>query len=601
MAGNPEPGPPRRPGVPGDLVGGRYRLIEVIGSGVLGRVWRGRDELLRRDVAVKEIGTPPEGTPSAALDRQLALMRQAEAAARVDHPGIAQVLDAVWQPDRSWIVTEYVRGRSLHEALLDGGTLGHREAARIGLGVLAALGAAHAAGVAHGDVKPGNVLLGPDGRVAVTDFGLAAVAGTPASSRPEAAFPAAPERRAGGTVAEPALPRPERGAGTVAEPADLWQLGAILFTAVAGRPPRDTEGTTSPGAGSGPDHPALPDAARLGPLAAVIAGLLARDPGRRLTAAEAEPLLRTIADGEHDTVLPDWPATPAPAPTTTARTAPRPTTTARPAPRPTTRARTAPGPTATARPAARRTTTARPAPRARLAIVIAAMLAAAVVAAVLGSSRTDVPGRVQAAHSSSSSGPTTAPMTALPPVTGLSPVTPPASAGGRAPTGCALGTAVAGSVVAASTVRREYALPPGWLWYSDRTGLAVAVPEGWLLTVLGAQTCFRDPAGDRLLSVDTAAPLVGAPLGHWQRAERAELAAGSLPGYRAVAMTAVASRQGGAAWEYTWQPAATPRLHERRVWLSMGRGRAYVVTWATRDQDWTFNQPFEQLILASLS
>jgi serine/threonine protein kinase len=150
-----------------DRVGGRYRLIEELGAGGMGQVWLADDELLGRRVAVKEILASPAELPD---DRTV---REARAAARLDHPNVVKVFDVVWWSGRSWIVMEYVGPRSLHTAIRADGPLPHREAAKIGLQMLIALRAAHSAGVLHRDVKPHNVLLGADGRVVLTDFGLA--------------------------------------------------------------------------------------------------------------------------------------------------------------------------------------------------------------------------------------------------------------------------------------------------------------------------------------------------------------------------------------------------------------------------------------------
>ncbi len=258
-----------------DPVGGRYRLLRVIGAGGTGRVWLAEDELLGRRVAVKEIRTPAGAT--APLDVQRATIREARAAARLDHPGVVHVYDVIRRPGTSWIVMEYVPSRSLRDAL----PLPHADAARIGLAVLAALRAAHAAGVLHRDVKPHNVLLADDGRVVLSDFGLAGLEGTDPS--PETAFGSphyvAPER--------------VRGDGSGAA-ADLWSLGATLYAAVEGRPPfarattlRSLEAVLH----EPPDPPSRP-----GPLTPVIAALLTKDPARRLTADQAEAQLRRAAD-----------------------------------------------------------------------------------------------------------------------------------------------------------------------------------------------------------------------------------------------------------------------------------------------------------------
>src|ERR1700760_4702099 len=146
----PETTGPRTAALGGELVGDRYRLQEILGSGGMGRVWLAEDELLRRPVAVKEMLGPAADR----VDIQLRTVREARAAARLDHPGVVKVFDVVWRSDRAWIVMEYIQSRSLHTAVQSGGPFDHREAARIGLRVLAALRAAHAARVLHLDVKP---------------------------------------------------------------------------------------------------------------------------------------------------------------------------------------------------------------------------------------------------------------------------------------------------------------------------------------------------------------------------------------------------------------------------------------------------------------
>jgi hypothetical protein len=513
---NPRASRLRIPSVEHDLIGGRYRLTEVIGAGGMGRVWRGYDELLHRDVAVKEIGTPDDVTTSEMLDLQFSTMREARAAARLEHPGIVGVFDVIWRPGRSWIVMEYVPSRSLHEAIRQGGPFRHRDAARVGLGVLSALRAAHAGGVLHRDVKPHNVLLAADGRVVLTDFGLASVEGVHAGPDPLVGSPhyVAPERLNGGTV----------GAA-----ADLWSLGATLYAAVVGRAPFRRENTTASLSALMYEPPDPSD--RPGPLDPVIAGLLVKEPAERLSAEQVERMLRQVAESPVPAIF-----------SSASRTAKA-------------RSRTA------------RTT--------RIALGAAAVLLVGSVGTALAVDRTPAP----------------------PPARAM-PAAPSRSAATQ--DGCTAGIAAAGSAIIKSTTTQPYALPAGWLWYGDRTGLAVAVPQGWLRTVTGPRTCFRDPGDGRVLSVDTAAPRTHSPIGFWQQTELSELGAGSLHGYRAIAMSTLPLRQGGAAWEYTWQPASGPRLHERRIWIAMGAGRAYIVSWTTDDHDWSINQPFQNLILASL-
>lgn len=265
-----------------DVVGGRYLLLELIGAGGMGRVWKADDRLLRRPVAIKEITTPTDVSTSEMLDLQFTTMREARAAARLDHPGVIKIFDVVWRPGRSWIVMEYVPSRSLQEAVLADGPLSHQAAARVGLGILSALRAAHGSGVLHRDVKPQNVLLATDGRVVLTDFGLATLGDQPAGE-PEplvgSPFYVAPERLKG-----------ERSS----ESSDLWSLGATLYTAVEGRPPFRRETTTrslSALAAEAPDP-----LTHQGPLAAVLDGLLVKDPAARMTADQVEPMLRKVAD-----------------------------------------------------------------------------------------------------------------------------------------------------------------------------------------------------------------------------------------------------------------------------------------------------------------
>lgn len=249
----------------GELAG-RYRLLEVIGAGGMGRVWRAEDTLLQRSVAIKELTTPTSP------------VREARAAARLDHPGVVKVYDVLTTEERAWIVMEYVASRSLHRAVTDGGPMPPAEVADLGLRMLAALRSAHAAGVLHRDIKPDNVLLAADGRVVLTDFGLATISGT-----------AGPDPRLG----SPSYIAPERLlAGDAGTPGDLWSLGATLYFAVEGRPPytRGDGGAALRALISEPPDPTV----RAGPLTPLLLGLLDKDPGRRPCAGDAEERLRQI-------------------------------------------------------------------------------------------------------------------------------------------------------------------------------------------------------------------------------------------------------------------------------------------------------------------
>lgn len=215
---------------PGALVAGRYRLRAVVGRGGMGVVWRATDELLRRDVAVKEIIWPPQlGEAGQGKLCQRAL-REARTAARLDHPGMIRVYDFVEDGGWPWIVMPLMHCPSLGEVVRERGPLPPRRAAWIGMQILDALQAAHAAGVLHRDVKPGNVLLGPEDQVVLTDFGMAIADGSTALTTP------------GVLIGSPYM-SPERARGEPAtRAADMWSLAAALYTAVEGRPPFDREG-----------------------------------------------------------------------------------------------------------------------------------------------------------------------------------------------------------------------------------------------------------------------------------------------------------------------------------------------------------------------
>jgi hypothetical protein len=266
----------------GRLVAGRYRLESQVGSGGMGIVWRARDEVLDRDVAVKEVLSPPglgEGERRTLYQRA---MREARSAARLSHPGIVTVHDVVEEDGRPWVVMELVHARSLQEVLDSEGPLPPRQVADIGRQVLLALGTAHAVGILHRDVKPSNVLLADDDRVVLTDFGIAVIEG-------EATL-----TQTGAFIGSPAYIAPERLRGKRATPAaDLWALGATLYTAVEGKPPFQRSDAMAVLGAVLTDEPAVPEKAN--ELLPVIEGLLRKEPDRRMTSTAAMPLLSAVA------------------------------------------------------------------------------------------------------------------------------------------------------------------------------------------------------------------------------------------------------------------------------------------------------------------
>ncbi|MEU1028135.1 serine/threonine-protein kinase [Streptomyces mirabilis] len=268
----------------GLLLAGRYRLVESIGSGGMGRVWRAHDEVLHRAVAIKELTAALYVTES---DRAVLLARthaEARAAARINHSAVVTVHDVLDHDNRPWIVMELVEGNSLADEVKEKERVEPTEAARIGLWVLRALRAAHSAGVLHRDVKPGNVLLSSDRRVLLTDFGIAQVEGDTTITR------------TGEIVGSVDYLAPERVRGHDPGPsADLWALGATLYTAVEGRSPfRRTSPLTTMQAVVD-EEPAPPQHA--GPLGPVITALLNKDPAVRPGAEEAEQMLAEAAEG----------------------------------------------------------------------------------------------------------------------------------------------------------------------------------------------------------------------------------------------------------------------------------------------------------------
>ena len=222
----------------------------------MGRVWLARDEVLHRDVAVKEVVLPPELGEFEREELFQRTLREARAAGRLNHPNVVAVYDVVQAEGRPWIVMELVRSRSLYQVVREDGPISPKRTAEVGLAVLAALRAAHAAGVWHRDVKPGNVLLADDGRVVLTDFGLATFDGDGTVTR------------SGVILGSAQYISPERAReGSSGPESDLWSLGATLYAAVEGRSPfaRETSmATLTALATAPPDTPKRAGAAAAG-------------------------------------------------------------------------------------------------------------------------------------------------------------------------------------------------------------------------------------------------------------------------------------------------------------------------------------------------
>ncbi|PGH43480.1 protein kinase [Micromonospora sp. WMMA1996] len=264
------------------LVADRYRLLSPLGQGGMGRVWKARDEVLHRDVAIKELVPPPGLTPEERREMRERSLREARAIARLNNVNVVRIFDVLRTDGDPWIVMEYVASKSLQDTIAEDGPVSVAKAVEIGLGVLGALKAAHKAGIMHRDVKPGNVLLGEDGRVVLTDFGLATIPGDPNVTR------------TGMVLGSPAYISPERARdGTAGPEADLWSLGATLYAAVEGKSPyaRPSAIATLAALATEP----LPPTRNAGPLKPVLQGLLRKDPDERITAEVAERMLRKAA------------------------------------------------------------------------------------------------------------------------------------------------------------------------------------------------------------------------------------------------------------------------------------------------------------------
>ncbi|MFE2502680.1 serine/threonine-protein kinase [Streptomyces rubiginosohelvolus] len=271
------------------MIDGRFTLVERLGSGGMGMVWRARDEALHRDVALKEVRPPDpalaEYDPEGARTLRARVLREARALARVDHPNVVTVHHIVdpGEDGYPWIVMELVAGSSLHDRLATG-PMEPADAAELGRGILSALRAAHAAGIQHRDVKPANVLLRPDGRPVLTDFGIAAIRESTSLTM------------TGALIGSPDYIAPERIRGTEGDPSsDLWSLGMMLYVAVEGRHPLRRATTLATLAAVLDEE--IPPPVRAGALAPVLNALLTRDIPARPDAATLDRLLAEAARG----------------------------------------------------------------------------------------------------------------------------------------------------------------------------------------------------------------------------------------------------------------------------------------------------------------
>ncbi|WP_197287555.1 serine/threonine-protein kinase [Streptomyces apocyni] len=346
---------------PGEIIDGRFELLRRLGSGGMGTVWRARDTVLHREVALKEV-RPPDPALTADVRAGLGerVLREARSLARLNHPHVVtihHIVEAGEGVEHPWLVMELLPGHNLQDRLGQG-PLPPVDAARMGRQVLSALRAAHAAGIHHRDVKPANIMLRDDGSAVLTDFGIAALQGSASLTA------------TGDLIGSPEYIAPERIRGVDTDPAsDLWSLGLVLYVAVEGVSPL-RRATTLATLAAVLDEP-VPPPVRSGPLAPVLSALLVRDPAARPDAERLDTMLAQVDSGgqaQEPWAQPTQTAyapPPPPPPPPTQLDSPRPTASGAPTPGP-----TAPHPHP------------HPGPRSRTPVIVAAIaVAVAVVAA----------------------------------------------------------------------------------------------------------------------------------------------------------------------------------------------------------------------------
>ncbi len=278
------------------MLGERYRLQEHIASGAMGMVWKAVDERLDRVVAVKQLAPPPGLSPADVREARARTMREGRIAARLQHPHAIGIFDVVLWEGSPWLVMEYLPSRDLAAVLAEHGPLPPQEVARIGAQIADALAAAHRAGIVHRDVKPGNVLLGDDGTVKITDFGISVASGDVTITSTDM------------LAGTPPYLAPEVARGRPSTPAsDVFSLGSTLYAAVEGEPPFGTEDNALALLRDVADGQ-LRAARHAGPLTGALTALLQVEPGARPNAADARRMLAEVAEVPPAAVAPTVPA-----------------------------------------------------------------------------------------------------------------------------------------------------------------------------------------------------------------------------------------------------------------------------------------------------
>jgi eukaryotic-like serine/threonine-protein kinase len=597
------------------VLAGRYRLLSALGTGGMGTVWRARDELLDREVAVKEVLLPPGYDEEMRAAARRRTFREAQAAARLRHPAIVAVYDVVEHDDRPWIVMELVESRSLAQVVREDGPLPPARVAAIALRVLDAMVTAEAAGVRHRDIKPANVLITADHRVVLTDFGIARQTGDETLTN------------TGLLVGSPDFLAPERARGQDSPglEADLWSLGALIYDAVEGRRPFARNGPIATLAAVVMDEPE--PMLRAGGLRPVIDGLLVKDPAGRLDADRTRAMLQRVIRGlpptarttaepasDADTVAATvvapvtkagpppgkppattTPATKTPATKTPATKTPTTKTPAGKTPAGAAAAAAAAAGTAAAGKApveetpAGTTTVGRTPPAARperpakdpgrRRVLVGALAGLALLAAAVGiplalSDDGDDPGTPPAAAPSTSRPAATEPATTPPPTATAAPTTTAAAT-----------TTPARTTPAATTSAPTGGTPAGFTRYTDPAlGFSLLVPAGWQPSRGSGAIDFEDPRTARYLRIAYTSTPQDDPLENWITYEQ-QFSAGKRD-YQNLGIRRVpyGADRGWTAADWEFRLGGTHVLNRN---IRVSNSRAHAIYWSTPESLWS--------------
>lgn len=599
----------------GQVIGGRYRLEVPIGRGGFGVVWRGRDMVLGRTVAVKQIQIPPQLSDEERQHLQRKVLREARLAARLSHPNAVTVFDVIEEEGTPYIVMELIEAVSLAELVEERGPLPPERCAEIGLELLDVLQAAHGQGIIHRDIKPGNVLVPAAGPARLADFGIASIVDEPSMTS------------SGLVRGSPSYMSPEQAKGEqVGLPTDLWSLGATLYFAVEGQAPFDKGGPVATMVAVCESPPRPPG--RAGDLTALLLHLMSREPAQRPAAAQVADALRRVAR--------PW-AEPGPAGPGGAEPGGEPRAGGTGGPDETAvlllagmagsdlTAQLPPvhgpidlpaGTRTTARPPAPATPVAasRPAPEPVPPDPVPEPAPAATWAAAAA-----IPLATVADPIANPSPPAVIPVPPAPaPAPWQAPPEriPPAPARQR---GILIAAAVAialvaglGLVVFLSRGKAKTTAPPpapatprppaaavpaGWVPYTDpATGFTISHPPGWQIITSGTRTDFRDPATGTYLRVDHVQPPGPSAVAAWRDEERSFAAVHT--GYHRIQLQA-ATFQGfpAANWEFDYTEGSS-LLHAFDLGFITGR-YGFALYFQSNDSEWRSLQPTFQAFKAS--